>query len=329
MGDVPQSRNRSYKDRRCDRASGKPLGVGAHPFDPGENSLVERTARPIASIARTGVTDDDTGSAGRRRAAAARRAARCRRCRRPHRAGAGPDAASARPPSRPSTSDGCRRSSDRSSGRSARRRCRKQRATSGAFSRSGTRRKPKSVVGRLRLRHLIGQEHIDLGSRTPRRVNRKRMPELPEVETVRRGLALKMSGRRILQAELRRPDLRRPFPPALAARLDGARIGALGRRGKYILIELEIGRPAAAPSRHVRPDHGRRRSRAGRAARSCGAEARRRHRHPLQRSPPLRADRLRQARRGDAAPAARGARPGAARSRIQRRLSRRERWPAR
>ena len=65
------------------------------------------------------------------------------------------------------------------------------------------------------------------------------MPELPEVETVRRGLALKMSGRRILQAELRRPDLRRPFPPALAARLDGAQIGALGRRGKYILIELD------------------------------------------------------------------------------------------
>jgi formamidopyrimidine-DNA glycosylase len=48
-----------------------------------------------------------------------------------------------------------------------------------------------------------------------------------------------MSGRRILQAELRRPDLRRPFPPALAARLDGARIGELGRRGKYILIELD------------------------------------------------------------------------------------------
>jgi formamidopyrimidine-DNA glycosylase len=65
------------------------------------------------------------------------------------------------------------------------------------------------------------------------------MPELPEVETVRRGLALKMSGRRITRAELRRPDLRRPFPPALAARLDGAHIGALGRRGKYILIELD------------------------------------------------------------------------------------------
>jgi formamidopyrimidine-DNA glycosylase len=65
------------------------------------------------------------------------------------------------------------------------------------------------------------------------------MPELPEVETVRRGLALRISGRRIVRAELRRPDLRRPFPPALAARLNGARIGALGRRGKYILIELD------------------------------------------------------------------------------------------
>ncbi|MBV9860174.1 MAG: bifunctional DNA-formamidopyrimidine glycosylase/DNA-(apurinic or apyrimidinic site) lyase [Alphaproteobacteria bacterium] len=65
------------------------------------------------------------------------------------------------------------------------------------------------------------------------------MPELPEVETVRRGLALKMTGRRIVRAELRRPDLRRPFPPALADRLDGARIGALVRRGKYILVELD------------------------------------------------------------------------------------------
>jgi len=65
------------------------------------------------------------------------------------------------------------------------------------------------------------------------------MPELPEVETVRRGLALRISGRRIVRAELRRPDLRRPFPPGLAARMNGALIGALGRRGKYILIELD------------------------------------------------------------------------------------------
>ena len=65
------------------------------------------------------------------------------------------------------------------------------------------------------------------------------MPELPEVETVRRGLARVMTGRRIVRAELRRPDLRRPFPPDLAERLEGARIGALARRGKYILVELD------------------------------------------------------------------------------------------
>src|SRR5260370_8953303 len=65
------------------------------------------------------------------------------------------------------------------------------------------------------------------------------MPELPEVETIRRGLALRISGRLIVRAELRRPDLRRPFPPMLAARLEGARIGGLSRRGKYILVELD------------------------------------------------------------------------------------------
>jgi formamidopyrimidine-DNA glycosylase len=65
------------------------------------------------------------------------------------------------------------------------------------------------------------------------------MPELPEVETVRRGLAARISGRRIVKAELRREDLRRPFPPALAKRLTGAHIGALSRRGKYILIEID------------------------------------------------------------------------------------------
>jgi formamidopyrimidine-DNA glycosylase len=92
---------------------------------------------------------------------------------------------------------------------------------------------------------LIVQEDNPVGSRAPRRADLGApdvggaMPELPEVETVRRGLALRISGRRILRAELRRPDLRRPFPPALVARLDGALIGALGRRGKYILIELD------------------------------------------------------------------------------------------
>jgi formamidopyrimidine-DNA glycosylase len=65
------------------------------------------------------------------------------------------------------------------------------------------------------------------------------MPELPEVETVRRGLALRLTGRRIVRAELRRADLRRPFPSGLVKRLEGAQIGDLKRRGKYILIEVD------------------------------------------------------------------------------------------
>ena len=65
------------------------------------------------------------------------------------------------------------------------------------------------------------------------------MPELPEVETVRRGLALRMSGRRIVRAELRRPDLRRPFPPISPSGSTARASARLTRRGKYILIELD------------------------------------------------------------------------------------------
>ena len=65
------------------------------------------------------------------------------------------------------------------------------------------------------------------------------MPELPEVETVKRGLAPVMDGRRILRVEQRRPDLRFPFPERFAARLAGRRIDRLGRRAKYILVHLE------------------------------------------------------------------------------------------
>jgi formamidopyrimidine-DNA glycosylase len=65
------------------------------------------------------------------------------------------------------------------------------------------------------------------------------LPELPEVETVRRGLEPVMTGRLILRAETRRPDLRWPFPPRMAERLTGARITALGRRSKYLLVDLD------------------------------------------------------------------------------------------
>ncbi|MEH6836952.1 MULTISPECIES: bifunctional DNA-formamidopyrimidine glycosylase/DNA-(apurinic or apyrimidinic site) lyase [Falsihalocynthiibacter] len=65
------------------------------------------------------------------------------------------------------------------------------------------------------------------------------MPELPEVETVRRGLAPVMEGKTILNADVRRPDLRWPFPPNMAERLTGARVLGLRRRSKYILADLD------------------------------------------------------------------------------------------
>ena len=67
------------------------------------------------------------------------------------------------------------------------------------------------------------------------------MPELPEVETVRRGLAPAMEGWRILRAQVNRPDLRWPFPERMAERLTGARIDRLRRRSKYILADLDTG----------------------------------------------------------------------------------------
>jgi formamidopyrimidine-DNA glycosylase len=67
------------------------------------------------------------------------------------------------------------------------------------------------------------------------------MPELPEVETVRRGLEPAMQGARILRAEARRPDLRFPLPEKFVERLQGRRILALSRRAKYLLADLDDG----------------------------------------------------------------------------------------
>lgn len=67
------------------------------------------------------------------------------------------------------------------------------------------------------------------------------MPELPEVETVCRGLAPHMEGVRFARVELRRKDLRFPFPKRFAARLEGATVEAMHRRAKYILVSLSTG----------------------------------------------------------------------------------------
>ncbi len=72
------------------------------------------------------------------------------------------------------------------------------------------------------------------------------MPELPEVETVRRGLAPHLEGARLARVEQRRPDLRFPFPEDFAGRLTGARIERLERRAKYLLAPLDTGETLVA-----------------------------------------------------------------------------------
>jgi formamidopyrimidine-DNA glycosylase len=67
------------------------------------------------------------------------------------------------------------------------------------------------------------------------------MPELPEVETVRRGLEPALAGARLVRVEARRPDLRFALPEDFVQRLTGARIESLSRRAKYLLAPLDRG----------------------------------------------------------------------------------------
>ena len=67
------------------------------------------------------------------------------------------------------------------------------------------------------------------------------MPELPEVETTRRGLAPHVEGRRVTAVTLRRPDLRWPIPPEVPRELPGRRIAAVRRRAKYLLLDTDAG----------------------------------------------------------------------------------------
>jgi len=67
------------------------------------------------------------------------------------------------------------------------------------------------------------------------------MPELPEVETVRRGLAPVMEGATIVMVEQRRKDLRLPFPRGFAKRLTGRKVVSVGRRAKYLVVDLDDG----------------------------------------------------------------------------------------
>jgi formamidopyrimidine-DNA glycosylase len=67
------------------------------------------------------------------------------------------------------------------------------------------------------------------------------MPELPEVETVRRGLVPKLVGRRIVRLTQRRRDLRMPLPTKFAQRVEGRSVRAIDRRAKYLLLRLDDG----------------------------------------------------------------------------------------
>ena len=157
------------------------------------------------------------------------------------------------------------------------------------------------------------------------------MPELPEVETVRRGLEPAMEGARFAKVEVHRGDLRWPLPTDFAKRLEGSTVTGLGRRAKYLLADLVVRRRAGDASRHVglvpcvrqgAPEHaGRLLSRAlqARRPRPRGvSHVVRRHRH-LQRSAPLRLDEARHAAKTRRRAAVARARPGAARQRLRRR----------
>jgi formamidopyrimidine-DNA glycosylase len=67
------------------------------------------------------------------------------------------------------------------------------------------------------------------------------MPELPEVETVRRGLQPAMEGAKLVKVEARRKDLRFPFQKDFVARLEGQTVTGLGRRAKYLMADLASG----------------------------------------------------------------------------------------
>src|SRR4029079_11922108 len=89
---------------------------------------------------------------------------------------------------------------------------------------------------------LVGQDHSARPKRTLcLRREPLTMPELPEVETVRRGLAPVMEGARFTKVEVRRGDLRWPLPKDFAKRMTGATVDALGRRAKYLIADLSTG----------------------------------------------------------------------------------------
>jgi len=90
-------------------------------------------------------------------------------------------------------------------------------------------------------RHAWRARPLSATVRAPASSRNLTMPELPEVETIRRGLAARLEGRRLRRVDQRRPDLRQAMPARLKQRLEGRRVERLDRRAKYLLMRLDDG----------------------------------------------------------------------------------------
>ncbi len=172
--------------------------------------------------------------------------------------------------------------------------------------------------------------NLVIRSHTSRPAADQAMPELPEVETVRRGLAPAMEGARFAKVEVHRGDLRWPLPKDFAQRLEGKTVTGLGRRAKYLLADLSSGdvllmHLGMSGSFHVFQEKRQDSSAAiitsarNTGARPCRVSHVVRRDRDLQRSAPLRLDEARGARQARRRAAAARARPRAARQRVRRR----------
>ena len=173
-------------------------------------------------------------------------------------------------------------------------------------------------------------------NRGPLRARRAQLPELPEVETVRRGLAPVMEGRRILAADVRRPDLRWPLPDAHGRAAGRARVGPARPALEIPARRARPRRDADRPPRHVRPVAGLRRRRSAASTTSCRPPRSTTMSSSTWRAAPGSPSTMPAASarwtsgppRRSAASAAGRPRPGAARQRLRRRASRRRGWRA-
>src|SRR5690606_2681125 len=95
--------------------------------------------------------------------------------------------------------------------------------------------------GSMRRLHAIRPPDGTIQLKRNEDLSTRAMPELPEVETTRRGIEPLVTGRALERLVVREPRLRWPVPPGMAEHLAGRRVLACGRRGKYLLLHFEHG----------------------------------------------------------------------------------------